>query len=114
MTTRTREELEEMTAEERRIHFENERRAVFGYDYKTDKHGRPIEQGRGSPNNPTLQSMGALLATEGMDAYNKAIKDAVARGVWPPEQLSDEAAFQKAQALAAKLAPHLPRRAETL
>ena len=39
---------------------------VFGHDHKTDKHGCPIEQGRGSASNMTQQSV---------DAYRKWGKD---------------------------------------
>jgi hypothetical protein len=40
-------------------HFENERKAVFGHDYKLDKNGRPIEQGIGSPAQPSANSVAA-------------------------------------------------------
>ena len=39
---------------------------VFGHDHKTDRHGNPIEQGRGSASNMTQQSV---------DAYRKWGKD---------------------------------------
>ncbi|MGB6658481.1 MAG: hypothetical protein WBE48_26430 [Xanthobacteraceae bacterium] len=32
---------------------------VFGVDYKTDKRGEPIEQGKGSAAQPTQQSIDA-------------------------------------------------------
>ena len=32
---------------------------VFGHDHKTDRHGNPIEQGRGSASNQTAQSLAA-------------------------------------------------------
>jgi hypothetical protein len=50
-------------------HLENEKKAVFGEDYKTDpKTGQPIEQGKGSKAQPTLQSV---------EAYRKyGVKDA--------------------------------------
>jgi hypothetical protein len=40
-------------------HYENERKAVFGENYKTDSAGNPIEQGKGSKSQPTLQSVAA-------------------------------------------------------
>jgi hypothetical protein len=110
MVTLRRDELEQLTPEERKLHFEAEAKNVFGHDAKKDRHGRYIEQGRGSPQQPTVQSMGALLAAEGMDAYNRAIEAATKAGVWPPPQMTDEAAFQKAQAAAAKLTPYLPNK----
>jgi hypothetical protein len=33
---------------------------VFGHDHKTDRHGEPIEQGRGSAGNQTQQSLDAF------------------------------------------------------
>jgi hypothetical protein len=84
MTAKTREELEEMTPEERKLHFEAEARNVFGHDYKRDSKGRPIEQGLGSPSQPTRQSMAALRQAEGDDVANAAIETAKKRGLWPP------------------------------
>ena len=84
MTAKTAEELSWMTPEERAAHWEAEARNVFGADYKRDKHGRPIEQGRGSKLQPTVNSMAALLAAEGLDSYRRAIEEATKAGVWPP------------------------------
>jgi hypothetical protein len=41
-------------------HHEAVRKNVFGHDYKTDGKGAPLEQGRGSPNNQTHQSVEAF------------------------------------------------------
>jgi hypothetical protein len=81
----TREELSEMTAEERKIHFENERKNVFGHDYKTDKHGRPVEQGFGSPQQVTEQHLQALAKAEGQEVADKARAEAMKRGAFPPK-----------------------------
>jgi hypothetical protein len=43
-------------------HLEAVRRNIFGFDHKTDKNGRPIEQGLGSPQNMTQNCI---------DAYKK-------------------------------------------
>jgi hypothetical protein len=40
-------------------HFEDERKAVFGENYKRDANGNPIEQGIGSAANPSRQSIEA-------------------------------------------------------
>ena len=71
---------------EKKAHLENERKNVFGHDYKTDRHGKPIEQGVGSPSNPTIQSMNALRAAEGDQAADAAIERARKAGTWPPKQ----------------------------
>jgi hypothetical protein len=85
MIARTREELSEMTEAERREHFEAEARNVFGHDAKKDpRTGKYIEQGRGSKQQPTIQSMQALRAAEGDDVADAAIEAAKKRGVWPP------------------------------
>jgi hypothetical protein len=41
-------------------YYEALRRNIFGQDYKTDKNGNPIEQGRGSWFNQTEQSVAAF------------------------------------------------------
>jgi hypothetical protein len=53
-------------------HFENEKRHVFGHDYKVDKHGKPIEQGIGSPGNESENHYRALEKYEGAAAAAKA------------------------------------------
>ncbi len=44
------------------------RKRVFGADYRTDKNGRPIEQGHGSLAQPTEPHFAALEKFEGADA----------------------------------------------
>jgi hypothetical protein len=70
MVSLTPDELKELTPEECAEHFENERKAVFGHDYKKDKHGNPIPQGLGSPGNFTEQHWAALLRSEGAAAVS--------------------------------------------
>lgn len=113
MVHRRYEELAEMDEEERAAYFEGERKAVFGDNYKLGRDGKPVEQGIGSASNPTIQSMAALLAAEGPDAYARAVKAATARGVWPPVNVSDETAFKQAQAMAAKYNPSYRHREAT-
>jgi hypothetical protein len=107
------EELAEMDEDERKFHFENEAKNVFGADYKRDRHGRPVEMGIGSKNQPTINSMGALLAAEGVDAYNRAVAECTKLGTWPPVNVSDESAFKQAQAMAAKYDPSYRHREPT-
>lgn len=64
MVTFTPEELNELRAEggEQAVkeHYENETKNVFGYNYQTDpKTGAPIEQGIGSPAQPSANSVAA-------------------------------------------------------
>jgi len=58
---------------------EAERRNVYGYDYKTDKNGQPIQQGLGSEKNPSINHYAALKKAEqqGREApgsWEKAVK----------------------------------------
>jgi hypothetical protein len=68
MVHRRFEEIAEMDEDERAAYFEGERKAVFGDNYKLGKDGRPVESGIGSASQPTINSMAALLASEGPDA----------------------------------------------
>ena len=85
MVTLTREEWSELSPEEKKYHLEQETKNVFGADYKRDRQNRPVEQGLGSKQQPTIQSMNALLQHEGQDAYDREVADAIKRGVWPPK-----------------------------
>jgi hypothetical protein len=88
MVAKTREEWDEMTLEEKREHIAAEEINVFGAGFKRNAKGVPQEQGLGSPAQPTIQSMAALLQQEGQSAYDAAIADATKRGVWPPKGAS--------------------------
>jgi hypothetical protein len=72
VVTLTSEELRELRAEHGdaavREHFENETKNVFGANYQRDKNGKPIEQGVGSPEQPSKNSV---------DAYEKWHRDDV-------------------------------------
>jgi len=59
-------------------YLEAERRAVFGHDYKTDRTGRPQEQGIGAPGNETEQHFTTLRKWEGAEA-EKAARAAAAK-----------------------------------
>jgi hypothetical protein len=77
-------------------HHEAVRKNVFGHDFKTDRHGDPIEQGRGSAVNMTQQSV---------DAYKKWGRDEpdfAANLQRMEEQLAGANARRKAQAPASR------------
>ena len=68
MVTKTEQELDEMRAQIAagelppdaiKQHYADERRNVFGFDHKTDRNGRPVEQGIGSPGNKNRNSIEA-------------------------------------------------------
>jgi hypothetical protein len=68
MVNKTPEELSEMRAEIAagtlppdaiKQYYADERRYVFGFDYKVDRNNKPIEQGIGSPGNQTENSIAA-------------------------------------------------------
>jgi hypothetical protein len=81
MVTLRADELAELTPEEKRIHFENETKAVFGDNYRRDpKTGRPIEQGLGSAQQITEQHLQALAKAEGQEVADRARADAIKRG----------------------------------
>ena len=67
------------------------RQDVFGHDYKTDKYGRPIEDGIGSKANPSQSSI---------DAY---IKHQTERRVEPEEGYADYLKQMKAELAAFKM-----------
>ena len=78
MVTKTPEELRIMRLEHGdeavKQNYEDEARNVFGHDAKKDKHGKYIEQGRGSAANPTEQHYQALARAEGAAAAAAARK----------------------------------------
>src|SRR5262249_31452482 len=66
---------EEATAEA----LESERRNVFGYNYKTDSKGEPVQMGIGSKGNENISHFQALAKRvqqgfESPSAYNDAVK----------------------------------------
>lgn len=60
-------------------------RRVFGHDVKYDRHGKPIEQGIGSPSQPTEQHFQMLAKHEGAEVAAKARADAIKAGTFPPK-----------------------------
>jgi hypothetical protein len=75
MVTKTPDELAILKAEYGeagvKAHFQKEREHVFGVGYRTDKNGKPVEQGIGAPGNESEQHFQALQKYEG-----KAVADA--------------------------------------
>jgi hypothetical protein len=72
MVTKTIEELEVMSPEEKRAHFAEEEKIVFGQNFQRDRHGNPIEGGIGAPGRESVNHMASILKYEGQDAYQAA------------------------------------------
>jgi hypothetical protein len=53
--------------------------AVWGFDYKTDRQGRPIQQGVGSPGHETGNHFAAIRRWEGQAAWEAAVREIWAR-----------------------------------
>jgi hypothetical protein len=68
----TAEEIQAMTPEQRAVYDEEQRKTVFGFDYKKDASGRPLEQGIGSPGHETENHYAALAKAEGQAAVDAA------------------------------------------
>jgi hypothetical protein len=89
MVTLRQEELQHLrdTGGEQAVrdHFANEERNVFGHDFKRGKDGAPIEQGLGSPAQPTQQSV---------DGYERWCKDQPGYAATLAKMKADLAAFQ--------------------
>jgi hypothetical protein len=72
MTTKSPDELSIMSPEAIAAWRREEEVNVFGVGFRRDRNGRPIEQGLGSPANPTEQSFRALERSEGAAAAASA------------------------------------------
>jgi hypothetical protein len=83
MTSKTREELLEMTPEERKAWAAAEEVNVFGVGFKRDRHGKPTEQGIGAPGNESEAHFRALAQAESQEVANKAREAALKRGYVP-------------------------------
>lgn len=75
MVTKTMEELDAMSPEERKVHRAEEEKIVFGHDFKKVK-GKPVEQGIGSPGRENQNHLNAIRKYEGEDAYKAALAKA--------------------------------------
>ena len=78
MVTKTPEELEAMSPEDRKAHFAAEEKIVFGQDVEKKK-GVPIEKGIGSTGHESRNHFMAIRKYEGEDAYREAYEDFVKR-----------------------------------
>lgn len=74
MVTKTPEEMDLMSPEERKAHFAAEEKIVFGTDFEKKK-GVPIEQGIGSQGRETHNHFMALRKHEGEEAYQAALAE---------------------------------------
>lgn len=77
MVTKTMEELDAMSPAEKKVHYAEEEKIVFGADFKKVK-GRPVEQGIGSPGHENHNHFAAIRKYEGEEAYRKALAEAEA------------------------------------
>lgn len=76
MVTKTIEELDAMSPEEKRAHYASEEKIVFGTDFRK-KNGAPIEQGIGAPGRESENHFKAIGKYEGAEA-EKAARTAAA------------------------------------
>jgi hypothetical protein len=53
---------------------EAERKNVYGFDYKKDRHGNPIPQGIGSPNHETTNHFSSIRRYQGEAKYQAAVR----------------------------------------
>jgi hypothetical protein len=83
------DELAEMTPAERKQHAEDEIRNIYGHDVKFDRHGKPIEQGIGSPGNYSENHWQMLAKMEGQEVADRAKAAAVKAGHWPPRRQAE-------------------------
>lgn len=74
MVTKTPEEWDLMSPDERKAHLASEEKIVFGHDFQKRK-GAPIEQGIGSPTRETQNHFTAMRKYEGEDAYREAYEE---------------------------------------
>lgn len=76
MVTKTQEEWDLMTPDERKAHLSAEEKIVFGHDFEKKK-GVPIEQGIGAPGRETNNHFSGIRKYEGEEAYQVALA-----GIW--------------------------------
>jgi len=72
-----------LTADEARREMD---RRVYGENVQYDKHGRPIEQGRGSASQPTENHFQALAKYESQEISDAARAAAIKAGTFPPKR----------------------------
>lgn len=71
MSTKTQEEWDLMSAQERKDHLIAEEKIVFGHDFKKIK-GKPVEMGIGSPGHETDNHFRSIAKYEGVEAEKAA------------------------------------------
>lgn len=74
MVTKTTEELDAMTPDEKKAHFAAEEKIVFGEDIEKKK-GAPVEKGIGSPGRETNNHFAAIRKYQGEEAYQEALAE---------------------------------------
>jgi hypothetical protein len=86
MVALRQDEWDELTPAEKKQHLEDEAKNVFGHDHKKDRHGKPIEQGIGSPGNLSEQHFAALARAESQEVADKARAAAIKAGTFNPNK----------------------------
>lgn len=85
MTTKSPPEMAELEAQGAaalKAYYEAEARAVFGHDFKTDRHGRPIEQGHGARGHETANHFAALRKREEQGLEDPGSWQAAVEELW--------------------------------
>jgi hypothetical protein len=63
-------------------YYEEEKRNVFGHDYKTDADGKPIEQGIGAKGHESLNHFNAMLKAEQTGGIAPGTYKAAVAEIW--------------------------------
>jgi hypothetical protein len=82
LVTLTDDELEILSPDERKAHFEAEQQTVFGHGHRVIN-GKPQEQGIGSPGRESVNHFASILKNEGPEAEKKARAEAAKRRAAP-------------------------------
>lgn len=76
--TKTMEEWDAMSPDDKKAHLKAEEKTVFGEGYRKDRKGVPQEQGIGSPGRETDNHFRAIRKYEGPEA-EKAARETAAK-----------------------------------
>ncbi len=93
MVSLRREEWDELTPEEKKLHLIREEKNVFGDNVQHDRHGHPIEVGIGSASQPTANHFAAMATYEGVDVARQKLDAAVKAGTFSPGHVASTKAM---------------------
>jgi hypothetical protein len=82
MVNKSPTELSLMSPEEIAAWREQERQHVFGFGYKVDGNGKPIEQGIGSKGNESVNHFAAMKKAESEELLDPGTYDAALAEAW--------------------------------